>query len=251
MARPCSNTPADSALKASSQSGSTRRTGADRQRFGSNRKPVERGGTARRRRRLEFVISPMPQHRLQPRLGWRPVGAPGAPSPLIARMNLRPGERGVSPPATRAHWAAGANTTLSEIDADGDVAAHQLGNGSRICQQLREFRVLRHCLLHLAIHFPTGVARNDQPLSGPHAGVEPGQPKKFGTMFFEDCLRLLLIAVRSRSAANHWEGPKKRPQRGLRTEAVLFPLSLEAVGRLRLPSLSDHISPTGAVRFYT
>src|SRR5260370_37936364 len=61
----------------------------------------------------------------------------------------------------------------------------------------------------------------------------------------------LPIAVRSRSAANHWEGPKKRPQRGLRTEAVLFPLSLEAVGRLRLPSLSDHISPTGAVRSYT
>ena len=29
------------------------------------------------------------------------------------------------------------------------------------------------------------------PLSGPYAGVEPGQTKKFGAMFFEDCLRIL------------------------------------------------------------
>ena len=32
-----------------------------------------------------------------------------------------------------------------------------------------------------------------QDLSSPHAGVEPGHPKKFGTMLFEDCLRILLV----------------------------------------------------------
>ncbi len=60
-----------------------------------------------------------------------------------------------------------------------------------MCQQLRECWVLCHCLLHLSIHFPTGVARGNEPFSGPHTGVEPGQPKKLGTMFFKNCLRLL------------------------------------------------------------
>src|SRR5258706_2168047 len=48
-----------------------------------------------------------------------------------------------------------------------------------------------HCLLHLSISFPTRVARGDEPLSGPRAGVESGQPKKFGAMFFKNCLPLL------------------------------------------------------------
>jgi hypothetical protein len=48
-----------------------------------------------------------------------------------------------------------------EIDADGDVAARQLGNGTCVCHQLRKCRVLRQSLLHLAIHFPTGVARGN------------------------------------------------------------------------------------------
>src|SRR6266436_5256197 len=60
-----------------------------------------------------------------------------------------------------------------------------------MCHQLRECRILRHCLLHLSIHVPTGVARGNEPLSGPPAGVESGQPKKFGAMFFKNCLPLL------------------------------------------------------------
>src|SRR6476659_8418331 len=78
-----------------------------------------------------------------------------------------------------------------EIDADRDAAALQFGKGKCMCIQLREGFVLCHRLLHLAIHFPTGVARDNEPLSGPCAGVEPGQPKIFGAMFFENCLRLL------------------------------------------------------------
>src|SRR2546422_10728280 len=76
---------------------------------------------------------------------------------------------------------------LSEIDADGDVAGRQFGKGSCMCIQLRERFVFCHGLLHLAIHFPTGVARDNEPLSGPYSCVEPGQAKIFGTMFFENC----------------------------------------------------------------
>src|SRR5260370_1339738 len=43
-----------------------------------------------------------------------------------------------------------------------------------MCHQLRECLVLCHCLLHLSISFPTRVARGDEPLSGPRAGVESG-----------------------------------------------------------------------------
>src|SRR5258708_23933800 len=57
--------------------------------------------------------------------------------------------------------------------------------------QLGECLVLCHRLLHLSISFPTRVARGDEPLSGPRAGVESGQPKKFGAMFFKNCLPLL------------------------------------------------------------
>src|SRR5258706_10887795 len=60
-----------------------------------------------------------------------------------------------------------------------------------MCHQLRECLVPCHCLLHLSISFPTRVARGDEPLSGPRAGVESGQPKKFGAMFFKNCLPLL------------------------------------------------------------
>src|ERR1700686_2147865 len=63
---------------------------------------------------------------------------------------------------------------LSEIDAGGDVAALYFGKGSSMCHQLHECLVLRHCLLHLSISFPTRVARGDEPLSGPRAGVKPG-----------------------------------------------------------------------------
>ena len=45
--RPCSNTPAAWALKASCRSGSTRRIAADRRRFGLSRKPAVRGRAAR------------------------------------------------------------------------------------------------------------------------------------------------------------------------------------------------------------
>jgi hypothetical protein len=82
---------------------------------------------------------------------------------------------------------------FSEIDADRDVAAHQLGDGGCMGQQLRVCGVLCQTLLRLAVHFPTGIARNNWPLSSPRAGVETGHPKKFGTMFFEDCLRVLRI----------------------------------------------------------
>jgi hypothetical protein len=57
-----------------------------------------------------------------------------------------------------AHWAAEANTALSEIDADGDVAAHQLGNGSCICQQLREFWVSLSQTYWLAVDRESGDA---------------------------------------------------------------------------------------------
>src|SRR5258706_13281821 len=60
-----------------------------------------------------------------------------------------------------------------------------------MCIQLRERFVLCHGLLHLAIHFPTGVARDNEPLSGPYSCVEPGQAKIFGAMFFENCFRML------------------------------------------------------------
>src|SRR5258705_6833804 len=66
-----------------------------------------------------------------------------------------------------------------------------------MCHQLRECLVLCHCLLHLSISFPTRVARGDEPLSGPRAGVESGQPKKFGAMFFKiafPCLAALTIS---------------------------------------------------------
>src|SRR5258707_14168225 len=79
----------------------------------------------------------------------------------------------------------------SNIDADGDIAARQLGKRSCMCPQLRECFVLCHCLLYLSVYFPTGVARRNEPLSGPCAGVKSGKPKKFGAVFFEDCLRLL------------------------------------------------------------
>jgi hypothetical protein len=60
-----------------------------------------------------------------------------------------------------------------------------------MCRQFGECRILRHYLLYLAVHFPTGVARDHEPLSGPRACVEPRNPEKFGAMFFEDRLRLL------------------------------------------------------------
>ena len=79
----------------------------------------------------------------------------------------------------------------SNIDADRDVAARQLGKRSCMCPQLCERFVLCHCLLYLSVYFPTGVARRNEPLSGPCAGVKSGKPKKFGAVFFENCLRLL------------------------------------------------------------
>src|ERR1700733_6680793 len=129
-----------------------------------------------------------------------------------------------------ARWAAKANTALSEIDTDGDVSAHQLGNGSCMCQQLRECRVLRQSFLRLAIHFPTGIARNNQPLSGPYAGVEPGQAKKFGAMFFEDCLRILgvldhflcLVAFKARHLRDRHT---YLPWFGLTDRALALPIS--------------------------
>src|SRR5947207_12142850 len=58
-------------------------------------------------------------------------------------------------------------------------------------QQLGECFVLCQCLLYLSVRFPTGIARSDKILPGPHTGVKPGKPKKFSTVLFEDCLRLL------------------------------------------------------------
>jgi hypothetical protein len=57
--------------------------------------------------------------------------------------------------------------------------------------QLCECLVLCQCLLCLSVHFPTGIARRDKKLPGPHTSVKPRKPKKFGAMLFEDCLRLL------------------------------------------------------------
>src|SRR5258708_26247222 len=85
----------------------------------------------------------------------------------------------------------------SELDADADVTAHQFGKGSCMCIQLRECRVVCYFLLRLAIYFPTGIARDNQPLSGPRTGVEAGHPKKFGTMFSKiafACLAVLTIS---------------------------------------------------------
>src|SRR3984893_4272183 len=109
-------------------------------------------------------------------------------------------------PAKSRHRVETVTASLLDIYADGDVASRQFGKGSCMCVQLRECRVVCYFLLRLAIHFPTGVARDNQPFSGPGASVEPGHPKKFGAMFFKDCLRLLggldhflgLIALKAR-----------------------------------------------------
>src|SRR4029450_2692013 len=79
----------------------------------------------------------------------------------------------------------------SEIEANRDAAAFQLGKGKCVRVQLRKCFVLCHCLLYLSVHFPTGIARRDKKLPGPRTRVKPGKPKKFGTVLFEDCLRLL------------------------------------------------------------
>ena len=39
--------------------------------------------------------------------------------------------------------------------------------------------------------FPYTLARRDKKLPGPHTSVKPGKSKKFSTVLFEDCLRLL------------------------------------------------------------
>src|SRR5947208_1416651 len=56
-----------------------------------------------------------------------------------------------------------------------------------MCPQLGEMLRPLPPLLYLSVHFPTGVARGNEPL----AVVKPRQPKKLGAMFFEDCLCLL------------------------------------------------------------
>jgi hypothetical protein len=56
---------------------------------------------------------------------------------------------------------------------------------------VRKCFVLCYCLLYLSVHFPIGLSRRDKKLPGPHTSVKPGKPKKFGTVLFEDCLRLL------------------------------------------------------------
>src|SRR6266436_1592177 len=79
----------------------------------------------------------------------------------------------------------------SEIDADRDVTARQFGKGNCVRVQLCECFVLCQCLLYLSVHFPTGIARRDKKLPRPHTSVKPGKSKKFSTVLFEDCLRLL------------------------------------------------------------
>src|SRR5262249_20442719 len=78
----------------------------------------------------------------------------------------------------------------SEIDADGDVAALELGNLHSVSLHLRELRVVCHGFLHFAVDFPIGVARRHQQLSSPRTGVEAGESKKFGAMLLKDLLRL-------------------------------------------------------------
>jgi hypothetical protein len=86
------------------------------------------------------------------------------------------------------------------------VCAHSFANAFVLC----------HCLLGLAVHFSTGVARDNEPLSGPRACVEPGHPKKFGTMFFEDRLRLL-------GGLDHFLGLVAFKARELRDRYTLVP----------------------------
>src|SRR5262245_42836895 len=74
---------------------------------------------------------------------------------------------------------------VSEIDADRDVTACQLGKGGRLRPQFRKCLVLCHRLLYLSVHFPTGIACRDKKLPGPHTSVKPGKPKKFGAVLFE------------------------------------------------------------------
>jgi hypothetical protein len=57
--------------------------------------------------------------------------------------------------------------------------------------QFRKCFVLCYCLLYPSVHFPIGLSHRDKKLPGPHTSVKPGKPKKFGTVLFEDCLRLL------------------------------------------------------------
>jgi hypothetical protein len=57
--------------------------------------------------------------------------------------------------------------------------------------QFRKCFVLCYCLLYPSVHFPIGLSHRDKKLPGPHTSVKPEKPKKFGTVLFEDCLRLL------------------------------------------------------------
>ena len=98
------------------------------------------------------------------------------------------------PQFTEPQYSKATPATLSgasEIDADRDVTARQFGKGSCVRVQLCECFVLCQRLLYLSLHFPTGIARRDNKLPGPHTSVKPGKSKKLSTVLFEDCLRLL------------------------------------------------------------
>jgi hypothetical protein len=80
---------------------------------------------------------------------------------------------------------------LSEINADGKVATHELAHFCCSCEHLRPRRVFRHTILRFAVCFPVRVSRNHEKFADPWAGVKPRHPKKLGSMFFYDLLRLL------------------------------------------------------------
>src|SRR6516225_4433362 len=76
-----------------------------------------------------------------------------------------------------------------EVNTDRDVATCQFSELHCPRQDFRELGVFRQCVLYLAINFPIGESRSNQPFSRPRARMESRQPKKFSAMSLDDLLR--------------------------------------------------------------